>query len=305
MPVCKSITFLFVTCLLINAAAAQGGKPGKWAGWIKQGETAYTYTLQINKVSGDSLFGTSTSRSRDFFCETKFRGVQQKGKWSVVETVVNRTNYTGVGTVCLMRLSLTKTGERLQGTFTSSSKELKDCGSGTVALQFIPEPVVIVAEDSSEQISEVKSPRQSTPVATMREQQEPKTLIQEKKVPVIANRVLEKRQIELLNTFTFDEDSIMLRLYDNGVIDGDVITLVINGRIVLDKVKLSAQAIELPLIATTSYSFQVEFFAENLGEIPPNTGLVVLSGNSRQSEVVFSSNLQKTSAFRVILREKE
>lgn len=97
----------------------------------------------------------------------------------------------------------------------------------------------------------------------------------------------------------------MLRLYDNGVIDGDVITLVINGRIVLDKVKLSAQAIELPLIATTSYSFQVEFFAENLGEIPPNTGLVVLSGNSRQSEVVFSSNLQKTSAFRVILREKE
>lgn len=305
MAVPRFVTFFICICLLINAATAQGVKTGKWSGWIKQGETPYSYTLLVNKVVGDSLFGTSTSRSKDFFCETKFRAVQQKGKWLVSETAIIRTNYTGVGTVCLMQLSLTKSGERLQGTFTSSSKELKDCGSGTVALQFIPETAAKNSSlDTGIKAHQPEPKRQLTPVAAVKEKKEAVPVMLEKKSPVAPDRLLEKRDLELINTFSFDEDSIMIRLYDNGVIDGDIISLVINGKIMLDKVKLTARSIELPLKAINTENFQVELFAENLGDIPPNTGLVVLSGSEKQTEVVFSSDLKKTSAFRVILKKK-
>lgn len=306
MRVDKPFIFFFFICSLTNVAAAQVIKAGKWSGWIKQGETAYTYTLQINSIIGDSLFGTSTSKSKDFFCETKFKGVQQKDKWYVNETVVVRTNYKGTGSVCLMKLLLTRSGERLQGTFTSSSKELKDCGSGTVGLQFIPERLIISpSKDSVKQIGQVQSQRQVKPVFVIKDQQVAAPLIQSKKTPILPQRILEKREIDLINTFTFDEDSIMLKLYDNGVVDGDIISLVVNEKIVLDKVKLTANPIAFPLKIESTDHFLIEFFAENLGDIPPNTGLVVLSGISRQNEVVFSSNLKKTSAFRVILKKKE
>jgi hypothetical protein len=183
---------------------------------------------------------------------------------------------------------------------------LKDCGSGAVGLQFIPEKLPMPpAKNSGEKVGQVHSQSQVVSMKAIQDHQAGVPLFQDKKAPVVPQRILEKRQLELINTFTFNEDSIMLKLYDNGVIDGDIISLVINGRIVLNRVKLTATAIEFPLKSSSTNRFLIELFAENLGEIPPNTGLVILSDSSRQDEVVFSSNLQKNSAFWVILQKKE
>jgi hypothetical protein len=115
-------------------------------------------------------------------------------------------------------------------------------------------------------------------------------------------RKIEQREINLLNTFRFAEDSVMIKIYDNGVIDGDVISLIINGSIVFDKVRLTASPLIYALKSNNTSQFQIECYADNLGEIPPNTGLITISSATKTSEVLFSSDLKKSAAIKVVLK---
>jgi hypothetical protein len=93
----------------------------------------------------------------------------------------------------------------------------------------------------------------------------------------------------------------MIKIYDNGVIDGDVISLIINGTIIFDKVKLTASPLTYALKSSNNSQFQIECYADNLGEIPPNTGLITISSATKTSEILFSSDLKKSAAIKVVL----
>jgi len=94
----------------------------------------------------------------------------------------------------------------------------------------------------------------------------------------------------------------MIKIYDNGIIDGDVISLIVNSQVVFDKIKLTAIPLAYALKASADTQFQIEFYAETLGEIPPNTGLITISSASKTSEVLFSSDLKKSAAIKVVLK---
>jgi hypothetical protein len=51
-------------------------------------------------------------------------------------------------------------------------------------------------------------------------------------------------------------------------------------------------------------SISVVMYAENLGSIPPNTGLLVIRDASRIYEIRFSGDLQKNSAI-ILVRKKK
>src|SRR5687767_12925122 len=69
-----------------------------------------------------------------------------------------------------------------------------------------------------------------------------------------------------------DTGTIRLDFYDNGFVDGDSISLVVNKRTVLSHQRLSAKPITTFLRVDASNTFhEIEMLAENLGSIPPNT----------------------------------
>jgi hypothetical protein len=51
-------------------------------------------------------------------------------------------------------------------------------------------------------------------------------------------------------------------------------------------------------------SLSVVMYAENLGSIPPNTGLLVIRDATRIYEIRFSGDLQKNSAI-ILVRKKK
>jgi hypothetical protein len=277
--------------------------PRTWTGTAKQEATTYSYIVKINSVSRDSIFGTTISKSNEFYSETKFKGVVKGNEYLINETELLKTNYKGAGSVCMMKLNLKRNNNKLQGSFTSSNKDIKDCGSGTISLS-------LVKEKNSTQLPK-EEPRIVTPEQPTRKKEieivsltEKKNIEQSIAAPLqISNqRKIEKREIDLLNTFQFVEDSVMIKIYDNGVIDGDVISLIINGIIVFDKVKLTASPLTYALKSSNSSQFQIECYADNLGEIPPNTGLITISSATKTSEVLFSSDLKKSAAIKVVLK---
>jgi hypothetical protein len=276
---------------------------GTWTGTAKQEATTYSYIVKINRLTRDSIFGTTISKSNEFYSETKFRGMVKGNNFLIVETELIKTNYKGTGSVCLMKLTLKRNNDKLEGSFTSSNKDIKDCGSGTISLSLAKEKQATPApKESTKTIvpDQIPTKKEIEGLA----QQEKKNIEQSITVPIqISNqRNIEKREIDLLNTFRFVEDSVMIKIYDNGVIDGDVISLIINGTIVFDKVKLTASPLTYALKSNNTSQFQIECYADNLGEIPPNTGLITISSASKTSEILFSSDFKKSAAFKILLK---
>ncbi len=121
----------------------------------------------------------------------------------------------------------------------------------------------------------------------------------------IAGTVFEKRNTELIKTIEIDNETFDVNLYDNGEIDGDSISLMFNGRVILSKKRLSDKAINLKLsVDETKDINELIMYAENLGTIPPNTALMVVTDGTNRYEVRISSDLQKSGVIRFIHKSK-
>lgn len=127
--------------------------------------------------------------------------------------------------------------------------------------------------------------------------------VKEKEVVIKSSTEIVKRETEIIRTVLFRSDSLVISLYDNGEIDGDTVSLVLNGNIILSKQGLTDKAIR-KTIATSEIgdSSKLVLYAENLGRIPPNSGLLILQDGNERYQIRFSGDLQKNSA--VILRRK-
>lgn len=121
----------------------------------------------------------------------------------------------------------------------------------------------------------------------------------------LATAALAKREIETIQTVYFKSDSLMLTLYDNGTVDGDTVSIILDGKMILPKQGLSTNAIDktIYLPPGSGDSLQMVMYAENLGSIPPNTGLLIIKDGKDRYEIRFSGDLEKNAA--IILRRKQ
>ena len=127
-------------------------------------------------------------------------------------------------------------------------------------------------------------------------------------LPVVAEGSasdLSKRSIETIQTVYFKTDSLMLTLYDNGEVDGDTVSVVVNGKVIMGKKGLSTKAITETLYLTPEMgdSLQMIIYAENLGTIAPNTGLLIIQDGRDRYEIRFSGDLNKNAA--IIFKRKK
>ncbi|NCU03626.1 MAG: hypothetical protein GXC73_06515 [Chitinophagaceae bacterium] len=121
--------------------------------------------------------------------------------------------------------------------------------------------------------------------------------------PVINNPIIVKRQVEVIEALEVTEDSVVLSLYDNGEIDGDTVSVFLNNELLVSKVGLKASAFKKTIAVAKGEVLQLTLFAENLGSIPPNTGLLVITTGNERYQVHFSATLNKSSS--IMIRRKE
>jgi hypothetical protein len=116
--------------------------------------------------------------------------------------------------------------------------------------------------------------------------------------------VLEERESELIKEIICDNDSISITLYDNGVVDGDSVTLVYNDKILTTHQLLSEKPITYSIkIAPGTQLNQLKMYAENLGSIPPNTALMVIYDGNKRYEVNIKSTEKTNGSVSFKLRE--
>ena len=96
-------------------------------------------------------------------------------------------------------------------------------------------------------------------------------------------------------SYAIYEDSVTLSVYDNGEIDGDTVSVFVNDVQVVEKIALSAQAYKITIPISRSQLNKIELFAENLGRIPPNTGLLVIYSGDKRYQIFFTATLEKNA----------
>jgi len=115
----------------------------------------------------------------------------------------------------------------------------------------------------------------------------------------------EKRKSDLLKTIQIENETFSVDLYDNGEVDGDSVSVFYNGKLILSHKKLSEKPISLKLDATTGNAVnELTMYAENLGEIPPNTALMVVTDGEKRYEVRISSDYKNSGTIHFVHNSK-
>jgi hypothetical protein len=104
---------------------------------------------------------------------------------------------------------------------------------------------------------------------------------------------LTKRKNNLAKTIYVDAGEIEIELYDNGTIDNDTVSIYHNGNPVVLKGRLSTRPLTAKILVTAQEPLhEIIMVAENLGEIPPNTSLMVIKAGKKTYQAFITSDLQ-------------
>jgi hypothetical protein len=112
-----------------------------------------------------------------------------------------------------------------------------------------------------------------------------------------------KRKQIVSKQIEVSSDSVRLSFYDNAEVDGDSISVFLNGKLVVAHQGLTERAFNVYVLLDSSLSInEVSMFAENLGKYPPNTALMVISDGDKRYETFLSSDFQGNATIRLKLR---
>jgi hypothetical protein len=116
---------------------------------------------------------------------------------------------------------------------------------------------------------------------------------------IITPEVLKTRENALAKTITVNTEEVSIKLYDNGEIDGDSISVFVDNKLALSHKGLSASPLTLTLkFDSNNDEHEVVMVAENLGRIPPNTSLMVINAGDKRYQVQITSTEQKNALVR-------
>ena len=121
--------------------------------------------------------------------------------------------------------------------------------------------------------------------------------IHEKIAPsVIVPDVIANRKNELIKTITVNTNEVELNIYDDGAIDHDTVSVYLDKKLVVAHRMLTDQAIVVKLHLDDDNNYhEIVMVADNEGEIPPNTSLMVVKAGDKRYEVRIVSTEQKNA----------
>ncbi|MEJ7684050.1 MAG: hypothetical protein WKG06_40595 [Segetibacter sp.] len=89
-------------------------------------------------------------------------------------------------------------------------------------------------------------------------------------------------------------------MYDNGEIDGDRISVYHNNELIVSNKMLTDKPISFTIHADEdSPTHEFVMVAENLGSIPPNTSLMIITAGDKRYELFVTSTEQKNAVVRI------
>jgi hypothetical protein len=108
-------------------------------------------------------------------------------------------------------------------------------------------------------------------------------------------------EFDHIQEIKMDSGKIQLSFYDNGEIDGDTVSVLLNNNVVVSNQRLALKPITVEVAIDAEHPQQeITMVGENLGSIPPNTALLIISSGKKRHRLYLKSTAQKNAQVRFI-----
>jgi hypothetical protein len=127
------------------------------------------------------------------------------------------------------------------------------------------------------------------------------------KQPVIPPpAVIKNRANEVVKIVAVNDPHVVVKLYDNGEIDDDTISVYWDNKLLLSAKRLTAAPliIKLDMNEVDEGEHALTMVAENLGRIPPNTSLMIVEAGAQRFDVRITSDNRKNAVVRFKYQRK-
>ncbi len=114
---------------------------------------------------------------------------------------------------------------------------------------------------------------------------------------------LSSREITAVKYLEVDTFLLSATIYDNGVFDGDTVSIFLNRHAILSKEEVTVKGRAFRIEIDTTMDNELLMYAENLGAIPPNTALLVLFDGNTRHEINLFSTLSTNGAIKIRKRK--
>jgi hypothetical protein len=114
-----------------------------------------------------------------------------------------------------------------------------------------------------------------------------------------------KRSKNILKVIEIPTDEeFKVDFYDNGEIDGDTISVFYNNKLLLSHHRLTDKPLSLKIkLDTTREENELVMYADNMGAIPPNTALMIVTVGGKRHEVYITSTEKSSGTIRFKRKE--
>jgi hypothetical protein len=120
-----------------------------------------------------------------------------------------------------------------------------------------------------------------------------------RKFPSIVPAVLKDRENQLVKTLVIHTNEVTLNIYDDGAIDHDTVSVYLDNRQVVNHAMLTDRPIVVTLHLDDNNDYhEIVLVAENEGEIPPNTSLMIVKAGDKEYEVRITTTEQKNAVIK-------
>lgn len=124
----------------------------------------------------------------------------------------------------------------------------------------------------------------------------------DKNKPETIPEAIEKRPVKDSKVIEVKSSRIKVDLFDDGDIDNDIVSVYFNNALVVDKRSLTAQAHSFSINLVPGKTNELVLVAENLGSIPPNTALMIITDGTARHEVRLSADMKNNASVRFELK---
>ena len=111
------------------------------------------------------------------------------------------------------------------------------------------------------------------------------------------------RCVDVQGTVTVRSRNVSFLVWDDATIDGDIVSLIVNGNVVLSQVTLDGPFNKRSVTTTLSndgYNYII-LFAHNEGTIPPNTAALSVNDGTSTQDLIVSANLSTNGAYNIVV----
>lgn len=113
-------------------------------------------------------------------------------------------------------------------------------------------------------------------------------------------RVLES-EFDHIQEIKVDTGKIRLDFYDNGEVDGDSISVLLNNTVLVAHQRLALKPVTVEVTVDLQHPAQeVTMVGENLGSIPPNTALLMITSGKKRYRLYLKSTEAKNAQVRFV-----